>query len=290
MDVVKNAMTAESSNDGEFETSTTTAAPASASASPSPVSVLTPVPGDAGTASWPSAVSLVTSFEPMSPVPPMMTSFMIDVLSALSRFDGGETGVRRQETCESRDVAILRGRDEGVEKASASGRTRGLPAAIREVLPSARHDLPRVGLFEPEDIRDRAVRAVERLPQDVGGSLLGRQPLQQQLESGRQRLASFHSQPRICAGIHGLGKPAVDMRLPARACRLPDVDRQSRRRGHQECRSIPNQAAIHRLPAYPDVLYDVLCFHGATEHPVGDAEETRTNAQERREAVVIEWS
>ena len=41
--------------------------------------VLTPVSGDAGTASWPCSLSLVTSFDPMSPVPPMMTSFMIDV-------------------------------------------------------------------------------------------------------------------------------------------------------------------------------------------------------------------
>ena len=39
--------------------------------------VLTPVAGEAGTASWPSSVSFVTSFEPMSPVPPMMTIFMI---------------------------------------------------------------------------------------------------------------------------------------------------------------------------------------------------------------------
>src|SRR6476646_11464334 len=46
---------------------------------PSPVRVLTPVSGDAGTASWPCSLSVATSFDPMSPVPPMMTSFMIDV-------------------------------------------------------------------------------------------------------------------------------------------------------------------------------------------------------------------
>src|SRR5215510_8803960 len=79
--VVKKSMTAFSSNEGEFETSTTTDAPRRTSASPAPVSVLTPVSGDAGTASWPWSLSLVTSFDPMRPVPPMMTSFMIDVLS-----------------------------------------------------------------------------------------------------------------------------------------------------------------------------------------------------------------
>jgi hypothetical protein len=51
--VVKNSITARSSNEGEFETSTTTEASSSTSASPSPVSVLTPVSGDAATASWP---------------------------------------------------------------------------------------------------------------------------------------------------------------------------------------------------------------------------------------------
>ena len=61
--------------------------------------VLTPVSGDAATASWPCSRSLVTSFDPMSPVPPMMTSFMIDVPSCVDRFDGRRrshhlTGVR----------------------------------------------------------------------------------------------------------------------------------------------------------------------------------------------------
>ena len=51
VDVSKNSSTAASSNDGEFDTSTTTSAPARASVRPSPVRVLTPVPGDAGTAS-----------------------------------------------------------------------------------------------------------------------------------------------------------------------------------------------------------------------------------------------
>src|SRR4051794_30850206 len=76
VDVVKKSITARSSNDGEFETSTTTAASRSASARPTPVRVLTPVSGDAGTASWPCAVSAVTTFEPIRPVPPMMTSFI----------------------------------------------------------------------------------------------------------------------------------------------------------------------------------------------------------------------
>src|SRR5215813_12554304 len=69
-------MTAASSNDGEFETSTTTCAPLSTSANPSPVRVFTPVLGAAATASCPSALSFVMSFDPISPVPPITTIFI----------------------------------------------------------------------------------------------------------------------------------------------------------------------------------------------------------------------
>src|SRR4029079_12769367 len=64
------------SRDGEFAKSTTTCAPSSASARPSPVIVLTPVLGAAARASCPRWVSLLTTFEPMSPVPPMTTTSM----------------------------------------------------------------------------------------------------------------------------------------------------------------------------------------------------------------------
>src|SRR5712692_1641964 len=82
VDVSKNFSTAASSHEGELVTSTTTQAPFSASASPSPVMLLTPVLGDATTASCPCSRSFLTSFDPMSPVPPMTTIFMI-VLSFL---------------------------------------------------------------------------------------------------------------------------------------------------------------------------------------------------------------
>jgi hypothetical protein len=75
-DVWKKFSTAASSQAGELETSTTTSAPDTASASPSPVSVSTPVSGDAASASAPAFRSLVTSFDPMRPVPPMTTIFM----------------------------------------------------------------------------------------------------------------------------------------------------------------------------------------------------------------------
>src|SRR5262245_39401551 len=69
-------MTAVSSKDGEFEASTTTAAPLSASARPSPVTASPPERRDAATTSWPSRVSIVTSLDPMSPLPPTTTIFI----------------------------------------------------------------------------------------------------------------------------------------------------------------------------------------------------------------------
>src|SRR5262249_40892252 len=80
VDVSKNSSTALSSHDGEFVTSTTTSAPASASRSPSPVMVLTPDEGEADTASWPRSRRMGISFLPMSPLPPITTIFMLDLL------------------------------------------------------------------------------------------------------------------------------------------------------------------------------------------------------------------
>src|SRR6202008_2305860 len=77
VEVSKNFSTASSSQEGEFDTSTPTEAPFSTSASPSPVIVLTPELGDAAIASCPCSRSLLTSFEPISPLPPITTIFMI---------------------------------------------------------------------------------------------------------------------------------------------------------------------------------------------------------------------
>jgi hypothetical protein len=162
----------------------------------------------------------------------------------------------------------------------------GHPAAMSDALPGASHQLPRVCLSKPKDVRDVTVCIVERLPKDVRGAFGARQPFQQQQNPTRQGLAPFRSQPGVGARIDRLRHPGSDARLPARACRLHDVDRQSCRRRHEECRSIPNQAAIGHLPPYPDVLHNILGFGCAAQHPVGDAEKPGTYAHERREAVV----
>src|SRR6185312_15798675 len=80
VEVSKNSSTAASSHEGELVTSTTTEAPLSASASPSPVIVLTPEEGDAATTSCCCSLSFLTSFDPISPVPPTTTIFMMSFL------------------------------------------------------------------------------------------------------------------------------------------------------------------------------------------------------------------
>src|SRR5262249_17771130 len=88
------------------------------------------------------------------------------------------------------------------------------------------------------------------------------------------------------AGVDWLRQPRLDVHLPARPCRLHDVDRQSRRGGDKKCRGVTNDASIGRLPAHPDVLDDVLGFRGASNHSIGDAKETRTHTYDGRQAVI----
>src|ERR1700753_3736372 len=76
-EVSKNSSTALSSNEGELARSITTCAPARASLSPSPLMVLTPLLGEAARTSWAPWRRMATVFEPIRPVPPITTIFMV---------------------------------------------------------------------------------------------------------------------------------------------------------------------------------------------------------------------
>src|SRR6266581_8060581 len=76
-EVSKNSSTALSSNEGELARSITTCAPATAPLRPSPVMLLTPLLGEAATTSWPPWRRMAAVFEPIRPVPPMTTIFMV---------------------------------------------------------------------------------------------------------------------------------------------------------------------------------------------------------------------
>src|SRR6266851_7613246 len=79
-EVSKNPSTALSSNEGELARSITTCVPAMASLRPSPVRLLTPVLGEAATTSWPRWRRIATVFEPIRPVPPIATIFIVYLL------------------------------------------------------------------------------------------------------------------------------------------------------------------------------------------------------------------
>src|ERR1044071_1748954 len=76
----QNSSTALSSNEGELARSITTCVPAMASLRPWPVMVLTPVLGEAATTSWPPWRRIGAVFEPIRPVPPITTIFMVRLL------------------------------------------------------------------------------------------------------------------------------------------------------------------------------------------------------------------
>src|SRR5262249_21676984 len=128
VDLSKNSITAASSQDGEFVTSTTTFAPARAPARPSPVTVLTPEEGDAATTSWPFLRRLSTSFLPISPLPPITTIFMFDLLEcgpgtgAVHRFPPWTSGPRAARVpllflllADDEVLGLLRVQDDGDE-------------------------------------------------------------------------------------------------------------------------------------------------------------------------------
>src|SRR3954452_7061445 len=91
----------------------------------------------------------------------------------------GSRRVRRKETFETGDVTSLSRGDERSKQALLLARRRGGGAATRDALSRAGHDLPCVRLGKPKDAPDVAVRIVERLPEDVGGSFGGGQCFQE---------------------------------------------------------------------------------------------------------------
>src|SRR5262245_15669801 len=103
-EVSKNSSNALSSNEGELARSITTCVPARASLRPSPVMVLTPVLGEAATTSWPPWRRMGAVFEPIRPVPPIMTIFIPNLLVRSPQAgvcDDCAASRRRQRLCQT---------------------------------------------------------------------------------------------------------------------------------------------------------------------------------------------
>src|SRR5262249_51862623 len=127
-EVSKNSSTALSSNEGELARSITTCVPAMASLRPSPVMVLTPLLGEAATPWWPRWGRMGAVFEPMRPVPPMMTIFIARLLVRSPRagaWDGRAASCLPEDTRHLCSFAALQQTDERVRR-----RRRDLPQGV----------------------------------------------------------------------------------------------------------------------------------------------------------------
>src|SRR5438034_2028518 len=133
-EVTKNSSTALSSNEGELVRSITTCVPAMASLRPWPVMVLTPVLGEAATTSWPPWRRMATVFEPIRPVPPITTIFILH-LSLLSQRAGS---------------ALDEGEEVGIDHVGVRR-----AHAVRELLVDLQGALPKELRGERRGIRDR---------------------------------------------------------------------------------------------------------------------------------------
>src|SRR5256714_13997150 len=133
-EVTKNSSTALSSNEGELVRSITTCVPAMASLRPWPVMVLTPVLGEAATTSWPPWRRMATVFEPIRPVPPITTIFILH-LSLLSQRAGS---------------ALDEGEKIGIDHVGVRR-----AHAVRELLVDLQGALPKELRGERRGIRDR---------------------------------------------------------------------------------------------------------------------------------------
>jgi hypothetical protein len=139
----------------------------------------------------------------------------------------------------------------------------------------AAHDLPHIGLLELKELGDLGIAVLERLTQDVCGTLGGLQPRQHQRQGRCQGFGPLRSQLWIRTGVDGFGQPPSHAGLAAHTSGLHDVDGQPGRRAGQEGRRPDHREAVRPLPAQPDFLQHVLGFGHAAEYAIRKAEETR---------------
>src|SRR6266571_557610 len=158
-------------------------------------------------------------------------------------------GEKRQETLQ---VSARGGVEELLEHflALLHGGAEARPV-LRDVLARPPKDLPAVRFALMDHLRDLRVLVLENLPQKEHGALDGRQPLQEEQERHRQRLAD-PGRFRGVAGRHGqqrLGKPRADVLLALDTRRLQMVQTQPADDGDQERPGIADVGLRGLLPA-----------------------------------------
>src|SRR5690606_31317048 len=172
---------------------------------------LTPVLGAAASASWPASVSCLTRFDPMRPVPPMTTIFMI------SPFVGGRMRpLQREDSAASTDVTATGGAWPGPGMrprlpASELGRGGGGPGLADAVATVEREHRDHLSAGRADDAAGRAVHP-------RGPHLGPREPHPDADERARDSCPPVRLASRRVAGVVHEVRPGAERRGDA-----PDI-------------------------------------------------------------------
>ena len=199
---------------------------------------------------------------------------------SLAAGGGGALLFHREQVNKHRGIAVFSSGTERGQQTALRDPERGCPRPLGHMLAGTGDELPRVGFLQSKDLRDVAVRVVEGLSKNVGGPFRGRQPLEQDAHRARQRIGAFGTYRLVGAGVDWFRQPGPDGCFAARVCGLYDVDRNSCRRRREEGGGVTDAVTIRHLPADPHVLHNVFGRRRATQHAVGNAEESRAHSEE----------
>ena len=126
-----------------------------------------------------------------------------------------------------------------------------------------------------------AIADVEHIVQQEGGSLLGREPLEQRKEGNGQ----IGSQIEVSIGRSlrddRLRQPRTDVRLALGLEPPQPIDCQPAGRCHEPRFGALDAAGRHLVPADVGFLHDVLGVGARAEHAVGETEEPAAQSLER---------
>ena len=143
---------------------------------------------------------------------------------------------RGEQPLESCEVAVARGGRKGFDELPPIDDRDPATTSAAEASARSCHELAGVLLAHPDDLRDIAIRVVERFSEHEGGTLRGRQPLQ---EDGRCQLGSFPLNDAWSAGSTSGGTGSGSGRSS-----VPTVSR--RARAHWEAFSASRAVAVVR--------------------------------------------
>ena len=168
----------------------------------------------------------------------------------------------------------------------------GLSAGVRrardgDVAARPVQRLPARGLAASDGLGDLPVRVVEHVVEHEHGALQRSQPLEQQQEPHRQRLAALDAFVRAVAGGDRLGQPHARVALSLEARRAEHVQGPPCRGRDEPGLGDAHTVPVRRRPPLGDVADDVLGLDDAAEHAVGDGHQLRPCRLEGGTAVVV---